>query len=177
MSYVYLSTFGKSEIDQFETLATKAGAALVKSANATREFFAMFPAAVGNVQETQALCAMLPGMGDFADLKKDGKAFKQTFAGLDNALRKGIAEVKGGWVLWKGNRYNHKFSLFAIALCEAARKQAAKKTDGATATAKKTSREDLATLIGDIFALAEEHEINKDKRFKKLLDRWLDMVV
>lgn len=177
LNYTLISHIDATLQEKLNVIAEKAGAALVKSANATREFFRLFPDCVGNPEEAQGVLSHLDGFGDFGKLKKDGKKFVQTFAGMDNALRKGTAEVKGGKVLWRGASYSHKYALFAISICEAARKQAAKKGDGATTTTKKASREDLATLIGDIFALAEEHEIKGDKRFQKLLDRWLDMVV
>lgn len=175
-NYAIISHIDETLQEKLNVMAEKAGAALVKSANATREFFRLFPAAVGNVTEAQGVLSHLDGFADFGVLKKDGVKFKQTFAGLDNALRKGGAEVKGGKVLWRGQAYSHKHALFAIAVCEAARKQA-NKGNGATTTTKKATREELACFIDDLIALCDEHAIKSDKRYKKLVDQWLEMVV
>lgn len=176
-TYVCLSSFDNATIEKLSGLAEKAGAALVKSANATRQFFAMFPDCVGNVAETQGVLSHLDGFADFGKLKKDSDKFIQTFAGLDNALRKGTAEISKGKVLWRGASYSHKHCLFAIALCEAARKQAGKKGDTATVVKKKASREELAALISDLIALCDEHAIRDDRRYGKLVDKWLEMEV
>ena len=170
MSYTYLSSFDAATIEKFTNNALAAGSAIKKSANFTREFFAMFPKAVGNVNETQALCAMLPGLGSFADMKKDGEHFKQTFAGLDNALRKGTTTVAGHNVLWKGESYNHRLCLAAIALCEAARKQAA----GANkAEAPEFSRAQLVALFREACSLLEGNSANIDKvsNLKRIAER------
>lgn len=169
-NYSYLSSFDAATIEKLTESALSAGSAIKKSANFTREFFATFPKAVGNIAETQALCAMLPGLGDFAILKKDGETFKQTFSGLDNALRKGTATVAGPNVLWKGQKYNHRLCLAAIAVCEAARKQAA----GANkAEAPEFSRAQLVALFREACSLLEGNSTNIDKvsNLKRIAER------
>lgn len=176
--YVCVSMPTEKMIEKTISIAEKAGGALVKSANATKEFFRMYPDAVGNIYEVQGIIACLPGMGDFGELKADGSAFKQTLLGADNALRKGTAEVSKGKVLWKGAQYSHKYILFGIALVNAARKQASKKGDDtATVVKKKATRAEMASLISELIALCDEHDIKSDKRYGRLIDKWLEMEV
>lgn len=176
--YICISAPTEKMIEELGSLADKAGAALIKSSNATKEFFRRYPDAVGNPEEVQGIISHLPGMGDFGALKKDGSAFKQTFLGLDNALRKGTAEVSKGWVIWRGAQYSYKYCLFGVALVNAARKQAGKaSSESATPTSKKATREELASLISGLIALCDEHEVKKDKRYKLLVSKWKEMQV
>lgn len=168
----------QKKIKAFCACAEKAGAALVKSANFTREFFRIFPEAVGSPEKVQEIVSFLPGFGPFAERKENGK-FRRTISGLDNALRKtGKATLvnDGQAVIWQDNEYSYRLVLVAVALDNAARKQAAKNPAGAVKVDKKTPRADLVSLMNELIALCDEFpEVAKDARYGRIVDKWLDV--
>ena len=170
----------QKKIKAFCACAEKTGKALVKSANFTREFFRIFPEAVGNIEKTQEIVSFLPGFGPFAERKENGK-FRRTIAGLDNALRKtkkAVVSGDGTTVIWQDNEYSYNLCLVAISLDNAARKQAAKNPNGASKVDKKTPRADIASLMNELVALCDEYsDISKDARYGRIIDKWLDMEV
>ena len=160
--------------------AQKIGAAFIKSANFTREFFRIFPEAVGSPEKVQEIISFLPGFGPFAERKENGK-FRRTIAGLDNALRKtgkAVLSSDGQSVIWQDNEYSHKLVLVAVALDNAARKQAAKNPNGASKVDKKTPRADLVLLMDELMKLCDEYpEIARDARYSRIIDKWLEMEI